>query len=228
MRKYVPALISVFILLCCVPAFAQGSSRVFKLEVEGNAAINQSDIAGAREGAIQDALQKAVMEAAAVVLSLSVKDERILPVKSKIIEQADRYISNYKIINENKQADTYSVTVNVAVALLDLKSDLAGIISLPESRQEKKNIIVFLDVKGLKQYSDFLSLKEFLKRRSKVVKNIQPRSFEWQQAHLEVEISGTVQALAEELAKAGRYVLGTRQINNNQIEITLLQKGDEQ
>jgi hypothetical protein len=45
--------------------------------------------------------------------------------------------------------------------------------------------------------------------------------------NLEIEISGTAQTLADELAKAGRYILDTEQINKNQITISLLQKEGE-
>ena len=115
MKKYLPALVLVF--LWCAPVFAQGSTRVFNLEVEGHAVINQSDVAGARDGAIQDALQRAISEAASSLLSLSVTDKTILSLKNKIIEQQDRYINNYKITAESKQAEIYTVSVNVAVAL---------------------------------------------------------------------------------------------------------------
>ena len=96
------------------------------------------------------------------------------------------------------------------------------------SGEEKTNIIISLDVKGLKNYSDFLYLKEFLKKRAKIVKNIRSRSFEWQQVHLDLEISGTAQALAVELVKTGRYLLDTERIKNNQIVISLLKEGAEQ
>jgi hypothetical protein len=44
------------------------------------------------------------------------------------------------------------------------------------------------------------------------VKNIYSRSFEWQQAHPELEISGAAQALTDELAKTGQYILDTEKI----------------
>ena len=222
MRRYLPALVLVFIFLSCFPVFAQGNAGVLNLEVEGIAAINQNDVASARDDAIQDALQRAILEAVSDLLSLPVKDEKFLPVKSEIIEQQDRYINNYKITAESNRTETYWVAVNVNVELLDLKSDLAKMGFLRTSEQDKTNIIISLNVQGLKKYSDFLYLKEFLKTRVKMVKNIYPRSFEWQQAHLELEILGTAQALADELAKTGEYLLDTEQINKNQIAISLL------
>jgi len=215
------AIVFVLIILWCAPVFAQGSSSVLNLEVEGSAAVNQNDVAGAREGAIRDALQKAISDAASSLLSLPVKDKKFLPVKKGVIDQQDRYVNNYKITAESQQENTYFVTVNVAVALVDLKNDLAKMGFRQISGESKTNTIIYLEVKGLKKYSDFSYLKEFLRKRAKIVKNINSRSFEWQQAHLEMEIAGTAQALAAELAKTGRYILDTELIKKNQITISL-------
>ena len=85
-----------------------------------------------------------------------------------------------------------------------------------------------IDVKGLKKYSDFLRLKEFLQSRTKIVKSIYPCLFEWQQAHFEIEIIGDAQYLVDELTQTGRYALDSRKTGKNQIEITCLQKKEEE
>lgn len=227
MRRYGSVFVLGLIFLWCAPVFAQGNAGVLNLEVEGSAAVNQNDVAGARDGAIRDALQRAISETASNLLSLSVKDKKFLQVKKEIIDQQDRYVNNYKITAESKREDTYFVTVNVAVALADLRNDLAKMGFRQISGEVKTNTIISLEVKGLKKYSDFSYLKEFLKKRAKIVKSINSRSFEWQQAHLELEISGTVQALAAELAKTGRYILDTELIKKNQITISLLPREGE-
>jgi hypothetical protein len=66
-----------------------------------------------------------------------------------------------------------------------------------------------------------------LKNKAGVVKSINQRSFTWQQIHLELEISETAQAFADELARTGRYILDTKEINKNQIQITFLPKEGE-
>jgi hypothetical protein len=201
---------------------------VLSLEVKGYTAVNHNDIAGARDGAIRKALQRAIEDAASALLSLPVNDKKFLSVKNALIERQDRYINNYKITAEGGQEGTYFVVVNVSVAVSDLKNDLAKMAYRQIAGQGKNNIIISLEIKGLKSYSDFLFLKEFLKGQSKIVKNICSRSFEWQQARLELEISGTAQSLALELAKTGRY-LNTGLIKKNQIVVTcLLQEEREQ
>lgn len=222
MRRCRPVFILFIILFWCCPVGAQGKAGVLNLEIEGNAVINQNDAAGARDGAIQDALQRAILEAASNLLSLPVQDKKFLPVKSEIIERQDRYISNYKITAENIQAQAYAVTVNVAVNLPDLQNDLASAGFLKSSGAAGANAIVSLNIKGIKKYSDLSSLTEFLKKRVKMVRNVCPRSFEWQQARLELEISGTVLALADELGKTGQFMLDNDRINKNQITVNLL------
>ncbi len=220
-------IVFILVVLWCSPVFAQGNAGVLNLEVEGNASVNQNDVAGAREAAIRDALQRAIQDTVSTLLLLPVKDKKFLPVKKGIIDQQDRYVNNYKITAESKRDDTYFVTVNVAVALTDLKNDLAKMGFHQISGESKANIIISLEVKGVKKYSDFSYLKEFLKKRAKIVKNINSRSFEWQQAHLGLEISGTAQALAVELSRTGRYVLDTELIKKNQITISLLPREGE-
>jgi hypothetical protein len=95
-----------------------------------------------------------------------------------------------------------------------------------EAKTDKTDIIL-LDVRGVRRYSDFLYLKEFLKSQTAIMKNINQRSFAWQQIHLELEISGTAQAFADALARSGRYLLDTREINKNKIQVTFLPRGGE-
>lgn len=227
MRRCVSALFLGFILLSGNLAFAQGEARVLNLEVEGSAKIIQNDVVGARDGAIQDALQKAILEAASIILSPTVKNEKYVTARKTITEQPAKYINNYKITAENQKVETYHVTVNTTVAWMDLKSDLARMGFVEIAGQDKANSIVFLEVNGLKKYADFLYLKESLKKQIKNVKYVSQQSFEWQHTHLELEISGTAQALANELIKTGRYILTTKQINKNRIEVNLLQRGGE-
>lgn len=209
------------------PGAAQSSTTFLNLEVEGNAAIRHDDIAGARDEAIRNAGQKAVWEAASALLLIPVENKKFLPVKKEIAERQDKYINNYKIVSESRQPERYSVILHLAVALADLKSDLSRMGFLQISETEKTSAAVSLCARGLKKYSDFQDLKEFLKKRTRIVKNIYLRCFEWQQVYLELEISGPIQELIAELSRTERYILSTEQVNKNQITITLLPKEGE-
>jgi len=225
MKRWISAITLAFIFPCFLNAYAQDVSRLLNVKADGSAEIIKNDVAAAREEAIRNALQRAVLEAAAALLLLSVDDEKFLPVKkSEILENSDKYVSNYKIAAESNNVDAYKITINVLIVLRDLKKDLAKAGLLKISTENIKNTIVYLDFKGAKKYSDFSSLKELLKTRTKIVKNVFPRVFAAQTVLLEIEILETPQALAEELAKTGLYVLNTERIDQNEIEIRLLQR----
>ena len=218
----------VLTLFLSVCVYAQDNSAILSLDVEGSSAISQNDAARAREEAIQDSIEKAILKATAKLMYIPVNDDRFQPVKSIIIDEPDKYVNNYKIVAEMKKPASYEVNVHVVVNLVNLKNDLSKMGFLQLVQTEKTSPIVLLDVKGLKKYSDFLRLKEFLQSRTKIVKNIYPRRFEWQQAHFEIEISGDAQSLVDELTQTGRYALDSGKTGKNQIEMTCLQKKEEE
>ncbi len=201
---------------------------ILSLDVEGSADINQNDVARAREEAIQNAIENAILKATAKLMSVSVDDERFQPVKSIIIDEPDKYVSNFKIVAEMKKPASYEVNIHAVVDLAGLKNDLNKMGFLQAVQTAKSMPIVLLDVKGLKKYSDFLRLKEFLQNRTKMVKNIYPCRFEWQQAHFEIEIIGDVQSLADGLIHSGMYSVNSGKTGKSQIEITCLQKKEEE
>jgi hypothetical protein len=228
MRKCLFLSFFVLTLFSSVCVYALGDSDILSLDVEGSADISQNDVARAREEAIHDALENAILEATAKLMSIPVDDERFQPVKSVIIDEPDKYVNNYKIVAEVKNTSSYEVNVHVVVNMSNLKNDLNKMGFLQIAQMEKTSPIVLLNVKGLRKYSDFLRLKEFLRSRTKIVKNIYPCRFEWQQAHFELEIIGDTQSLAGELIQTGRYALGFGKTGKNQIEITCLQKKEEE
>ncbi len=227
MGRCQPAWVFAFIFSWCISAFAQGGAGVLPLEVKGSAAIDQGDIAGARDRAIRGALQRAIQEAASALISIPVNDKKFLVVKKALLDRQNGFIKNYKITAEGQQDKNYLVDVNVSVAFQDLKNFLAEMGYYKTFNDEEADITVFLEAKGLKNYSDFLYLKEFLKKQAKMVKNIRSQSFKWQQACLELEISGSAQALAVELGKTGRYLVDNEQTRKNQIVVNLLQEEGE-
>jgi hypothetical protein len=228
MKKYLFISFFILTLFFSVCVYAQDGSAILSLNVEGSADIIRNDAALAREKAIQNAIENAILKATAKLMSIPVDDERFQPVKSIIIDEPDKYVNNYKIITEMKKPDSYLVNVHVVVNMVSLKNDLNKMGFLQVVQTEKISPIVLLDVKGLKKYSDFSRLREFLKSRTKIVKNIYPCRFEWQQAHFEIEIIGDAQSLADELIQTGRYVLDSGKTGNDQIEMTCLQKKEDE
>ena len=227
MRKYLLLSILVLITFISIPVYAQNDEGVLSLYVEGSAKIKKNDVAGAREEAIQDALEKAILETVSKILAVPIKDEKFQQAKSIIINEQDKYIQYYKITEEKRQSQNFIVNVNVVVALSSLKNDLHKMGFLQTSPAGKNNIRVSLSVIGLKKYPDFLHLKEFLQNRTKLVKNIYPCSFKWSEAHFEIEIFGDAQSFADELVKNVACMLDIKQTDNNRIEMICLKKVEE-
>jgi len=228
MRKFLFISYFVLTLFLSVNVYAQDNSAILSLDVGGSAAINQNDAARAREEAIQNAIENAILKATAKLMSISISDDRFQPVKSIIIDEPDKYVNNYKIIAEIKKPVSYEVKVHVVVNLVNLKNDLNKMGFLQLVQTEKPSPLVLLEVKGLKKYSDFLRLKEFLQSRTKIVKNIYPRRFEWQQANFEIEMIGDANSLVDELTQTGRYAIDSGKLGKNKIEITCLQKKEKE
>lgn len=218
-----------FIILILFPIFvyAQNDAGLLNIDVEGQALIRQNDITGAREEAIKDALGSAIQTAVSKSWPVPIEDKKLQTVKNTVINEADKYINLYQILAERKEAETYIVNVNATVVLAALKTDLKqkGIfpLLLPEENSPK----VFLNVRGLKKYADYLRLKEFL-QSLKIVKSAYPGTFTWQQACFEVVLSGNARSLADELIQKGGYLLlDIQQADINHTEINCMQREEK-
>jgi hypothetical protein len=218
----------VLTLFLSVCVYAQDNSTILSLDVKGSAEISRNDAAHAREEAIQNAIETAILRATAKLMAIPLDDDRFKPVKSVIIDETNKYVNNYKIVAEMRKPTSYEVSVHVVVNLVNLKNDLNKMGFLQVVQAGNTSSIVMLEVKGLEKYSDFVHLKEFLQSRTKIVKNIYPCRAEWQQAHFEIEIIGDAQYLAGELTKTGRYALNSGKTGNNKIEMSCLQKKEDE
>ena len=98
MKRYLFLSFLFLVVLCFTSADARENENLLNLDVEGNAKINQNDVAGARDEAILDALKKAIYQSASFLLSVSINDEKLQIVKNALNEETDKYVSNYKIL----------------------------------------------------------------------------------------------------------------------------------
>jgi hypothetical protein len=220
MAKYLSLLFFIFICISYDSSCAGQVSTDLTLHVEGSAQIIKNDVARAREEAVKNALEKAIMQASAKILLHKYEEEKFQAVKSVMISKVDRYIKNYRITAENRQQDEYIASLSVVVALATVKDDLFQM-GILQDQQGKESTSVSLSLKGITKYSDFSHLKTFLQNRPKIVRSIYPCRLEWQQAHCDIIIAGDVQNLAAEFEKTGRYSLEPLKKNQEIIEINL-------
>ena len=184
---------------------ALAQSALLGMNVEGMALIHKNDVARAREAAVQDALQKAIMQASAKILSDRAQEEKYHALKSIIIDASDKYINHYQILAEKRTPDEYFVTLNVVVVMAALQADFLEMDILQPEGQEIQTISLYFS--GGKTYSDYAKLKNFLLSHPKLVKSIYPARLERQQAVFEVQVLGGVALLVQDLEKTGRYLI---------------------
>lgn len=201
-------LLLILLLLMCIfqhSAYAgQEAMTDLTLQVTGQAPAVKNDVALAREEAVKNALEKAIMQATAKIILNKFEDEKFQAMKSIMVGKVDRYIKNYRIISENEQHDEYTVNMHVVVALAPFKDDLLQM-GVLQDQGEEKSLSVSLSLQGMKKYSDFDRLKVFLQHRPKIVKSVFPCRFEWQQTYCDLVLVGEGQSLVAELEKSGRY-----------------------
>jgi hypothetical protein len=213
----------LLLLLICIfhhPAYAGQATTDLTLQVDGHSPVIKNDVARAREEAVKNALEKAIMQAAVKILLDNYEDEKFQAVKSIMVGNVDRYIKNYRIISENRQHDDYAANVHVVVALAPVRDDLLQM-GVLQDQGEKKGFSASLSLKGMKKYSDFNRLKTFLQNHPKIVKSVYPCSLEWQQAHCDLVLVGEGRNLVAELEKSGRYSTEVIKKNQNIDEINL-------
>lgn len=221
MKKY---LMTLFLLLTGVLCGAVWAGEVLtdlSLQVDGKAVVIKNDVTRARENAVKNALEKAILQTAAKLLADKFEEEKFQAVKSILIGKADQYVKNYRITSEKSEQGEYIASVNVLVNQASVKSDL---IQMDLIKHSGASVNVSVVLKDMKKHADFMRLKSFLQSRSQIVKSVYPCSLEWRQASCDLIITGDVQSLLSELERSGGYVVEERGKKQDGFELNLRMK----
>lgn len=225
MRQKTLLILLLMIGLFCFSVYA-GEATDLILQVKGRARVVDNDVTRARDEAVKNASENAIMQAVSKILPDKGKDEKLQAVKSIMLERADRYIKRYRTLSESMHQDEYAADVYVVVALPVVRQDLSAMGFLQDPG-EKEGRHISLSVKGMKEQSDFAFLKDFLQNHPQMVKSFYPLRMEWQRADFDLILTGPVQNLMVELEKSGRYSIELSEKNNRFSEISLQVKEGE-
>ena len=174
-----------------------GGTQVF--ETEGIAAVIGSDLARAREGAVRDALQKAVTRAAGQWLTPQDGERKYELLRERLYDRAEEFTQDFRILFELSDPDIYSVTVRVTVFSDRIKKDLQGLGLINPPAQNPSVSLIFLTIRGIHTYSDYVRLRGVLKERIPGIREAVPREASWGLARFDIMTEGTVAAVAERL-----------------------------
>ena len=174
-----------------------GRTQVF--ETEGIAAVIGSDLARARDDAVLDALQKAIARATGQWLTPQDAERKYEILRERIYNRAEEFTQDFRILFELSDPDIYSVTVRATVFSDRIRKDLQelGLINPPVQNLSVTRI--FLTIRGIRTYSDYVRLRGMLKERIPGIREAIPREASWGSALFDIAAEGTVAAVAERL-----------------------------
>lgn len=126
-------------------SWAQDSFQTRKICVEGAEDISHQDIASARSGAKNKALQKAVEQSIANLVYPEIIAENYQLLIDRLYPQSSKYIIEYKLLTEEVIGDIYRVKIEAIVSLRDLKADLNALGLLPKKGGKPKIVIMIYE-----------------------------------------------------------------------------------
>ena len=115
----------VFLLVVFVASSAFSQQETQTIETQGYGVIISSDLANARDRAIDDALRKAVEQAVGTMVTSDTEVQNFQLKKDEILSQTAGFVQRYEVARGWKEdASTYVVTVRAVVKIGNLKEDL--------------------------------------------------------------------------------------------------------
>jgi hypothetical protein len=179
------------------PGEERGRTQVF--ETEGIAAVIGSDLARARDGAIRDALQKAVIGVMGQWLTPQDGERKYEILRERIYDRAEEFTQDFRILFERSDQEIYSVTVRTTVFAEMIRKDLQelGIVNRPVQNPSVTRIL--LTIRGIRTYGDYVRLRGMLKERIPGIREVVPREASWGLARFDIGTEGAVAAISERL-----------------------------
>ncbi|MDP1990937.1 MAG: flagellar assembly protein T N-terminal domain-containing protein [Syntrophales bacterium] len=194
-------IVFLFTIMVFYPSLSPGEERerTQVLETEGIAVVIGSDLARARDGAIRDALQKAVMGATGQWLTPQDAERKYEILRERIYDRAEEYTQDFRILFEISDQDIYSVTVRATVFSDRIRKDLQELALINPPVQNPSVTRIFLTIRGIRTYSAYVRLRGMLKESISGIRGAVPREASWGSARFDIAVEGTAAALAERL-----------------------------
>jgi hypothetical protein len=219
-------LVFSFVLLC--PAAAAGVETE-SVEAEGSAAIQNNNLAQAREQAISLALRGALEKALSSAVPPQVLATRKSVITDKVYPVTERYILSYRIVREAEQDGAYAVRIAATVDAGGLKGDLRslGVLGGQGEQRTGPGTSITLIVRGnLASHHDFLAFREMLAGMPPI-RGVVTRFLSQDRFEMGLESTENPQGLARELSKR-RFKgapLRVLRVEAASIEITIQNQG---
>ncbi len=183
------------------PLCAFSSPDTIGIETEGTCVVSGGDRALARDHAINDSMRRAVQRVVDMLISADVAVENFDVIDGNIYSKSESYIQDYRILKEGMEDGLYRVKVKVSLSAGDIKNDLGMLGVLTDEWQPKEYItmIVVVMVSGIKEHSDFKTIRETLETDIKGVDAVRLRRMGSDVVVMDVDVQGDATGLASKL-----------------------------
>jgi hypothetical protein len=201
-----PALSYVLLLLAVMIVFPAVSARAEMMatqvvEAEGSAPVIGLGLARARNEAVRDALQKAVVQVANRFLAPQDAERKSQLLKDQIYSRAEGFIQDYRLVSESSAMDVYTVAIRVTVFAEGISSELQSMGLIRSNQSELVSARITLTIHGIRSYGDYARCYGILKDRIPGIRAAVPREVSWGVARFDVAADGAIPPIAERLRK---------------------------
>ncbi len=198
--------VSSFVLLLlavmiCFPAVSSCTEVMATqvVEVEGSAPVIGLGLARARNEAVRDALQKAVVQVANRFLAPQDAERKSQLLKEQIYSRAEGFIQDYRLVFETSAMDVYTVAIRVTVFADGIRNELQKLGLIRSNQYALVPAGITLIIRGIRSYNDYARCYGILKDRIPGIRAAVPREASWGLARFDVAADGTIPTVAERL-----------------------------
>ncbi len=116
-----------------------------RVSAMGQAAVIGTDVANARDKAVDDALRKAVEQSVGTMITSETVTQNFQLLSDKVFSKARGYVRNYKITSEKQDQGVYTVNVDAEVSSGNLKNDVDGIMHVLRAKNMPRMLIMIAE-----------------------------------------------------------------------------------
>lgn len=208
----------LFLLSLCVmcvawlsaPRAAAGSGpETTTVTAEGTASVRDTNMAEARNRAINSALGNAVARAVEGAVPLHLRVTRSSDINDILSASSRQYISEYRVLDETFDGSSYGITLSATVWVGRILQDLQDIrpgteepVRAPGGTGASRVAVFTLSIGGVESYAQYRSLKTFLSTAMPRVKEVHEQVIQYGMVEFQVHAEGGPRAFADALASA--------------------------
>ena len=144
-KRFSALLIGGIFALIASNSYALSQEKTISSTSDGVASIYEDNIANARTDAINDALRKTVAGSLETMLSAAQISLSYNIIEENILNKADQYITNYKVISEKAIGNIYQVTIEAIASKPRLKEDLLLLGLMSKQKDSIKTLVMLAE-----------------------------------------------------------------------------------